>query len=357
MPPPLSHFIVNHILTHLLPPSLPLPPLLLSRSLLDRHTFIPPSVTDLDAHLSPLPSTRPISSLLRQLTIAHEQQGPVYAHDGEYFVARIRLLPIVDQGDGVDIIFEFEEREGGRGWVYRLARLSEELDPLQWEENLDAVEELRRDDKDDAVDEDGYWAGFNLPPATVIDLTDEEDYWAQYRANESGTAGTPVGVGTPGLGTPRLGTPGRGTPGLGTPELGHPGNKARKPTTSGRNNNAADSILRDKLLSTISVLLRQMWREFTSIAEGRTDVLEEKALTWLNVGREFTAIHRQETGGDVEVIRARAKMEVLSEMYEVLETEDGKNGFWRLIEEAIRTPLRAETPDDGGDAGQLGYWE
>ena len=248
----------------------------------------------------------------------------------------------------MDVIFEFEEAEGGRGWVFRLARLSEESDDLHWEEDLDAVQEMRRNDKDDEVDKDGYWAGFTQthPRAAVIDLADEEDYWVQYRANGSGTAETPVGGGTPGIATPGLGTPGLGISSIAT-----------KTTTSGNLDAAADSILRVKILSKIRVLLRQMWRDFANIAEIREDVLEEKALSWLSLGREIMASHQEEVGGDVEVIRTKAKMGTLWELYEVLDIEDGKIGFWRLIEEAIRTPLRAEAPDDGGEAEQLGYWE
>ena len=351
MPPPLPPSILDLILSHLLPPSAPLPPQLLSRSLLDRHTFLPPSPNDIDAHLSPFPSnpSQPISSRLLELTEGYEVDEAGYIHDGEVFLSRVPIRPTHSpypkgDGEGVDLIFEFEEGERGRGWLYRSARLPEH-DPteLEWVKSMDPVKPKKgrdaRAEEDEQAPED-YWAGFS-PPRKTMDLSEEtkdggeDDYWKQYGEGGMGE--------TPGIGT-------SGTPGITDIASKKNASTAQDLKTRERRS-ASDSVLHDKVVSKINVLLRQAWSEFTRDADGRQDVLEEKALLWLKVGQEV--IDRRNGEEIVGMKVMRAKLEVLAEMYGLVEDGDGE-GFWRSMEGAIRMPIKAKTP---GDSGQLGYWE
>lgn len=369
MPPPLSASIIHEIFAHLLPPTPPLPIALLSRSLLDRLTFIPPSPTDIDAHLSPFPtsssssSSHPISSRLESLTQGYEAAGPVYTYDGEVILARITLQPIPkpypdlspspDTERFVEVIFEFEDGPKARGWVYHSARLPPPGEHLEWVEDIGGV---KRPEVPDGSDIQDYWAGFTPPPSKV-GLPDgegggvgggqggEDDYWAQYGGGE--IAQTPAGE-TPGI---PIGSRKEEDTLVG---LELDSELKAKPSDSGTAY-VVDSVFRDKLISKINVQLRKMWWEFrrtTTTDEGeRSDMLEDKALVWLRLGRDCgsaTPMMSQNPAEEIAVLRG--KMEVLVEMYDLVRDDEregeGEAGFFRLLEEVIRVPRRADTVQD-----------
>jgi hypothetical protein len=326
---PLSVF--QPILSHLLPPQPPLPSGLLSRSLLDRLKFLSPDPADFDTHLTPFPSSssQPISSRLAELAAGYELDRPTYAHDGEALLARISLRPNPLGGrGGVAVIFEFEEGANGRGWVFHSARIPEDVQQLDWVEDIAAVSQKQRGEEDlgEGVALDDYWAGFT-PPTPTIELADggkeggEEDHWAKYRDAEV-------------METPLDEVPGPTDPSL--HKTVPPMQALNQPRKT-----SSDSMTREKLLGKINVLLRQMWSDFTRDASGATDVLEERALLWLKVGRGVVTSQRGDASGEEVVLRA--KMEVFAEMHELLDTgQDGDGeGFWRLIEGAIRKPVPA----------------
>ncbi|WVF71836.1 hypothetical protein IAT40_006645 [Kwoniella sp. CBS 6097] len=157
--PPLPISLITTLLPHLLPPS-PLPQELLSKSLLQRLLYIPPSMDDLDSHLTPFPPSsrkskssgqhaidahdaddadadaeldQPISTRLKELSHGHRLGQVVYTREGEEEVyAKVDILPEHENADEgkVAIWFEFEaQSEGGpgvgngRGWVYHSARI------------------------------------------------------------------------------------------------------------------------------------------------------------------------------------------------------------------------------------------
>lgn len=334
MLPPLPPSLIGQILSHLLPPSLPLPTELVSRSLLDRLAFLPPSEYDIDAHISPFPTDpdQPLSTRLHALARAHEVGRPEYTHDGELHLARILISPTaIGTDQGLFVIFEHEVGERSRGWVYHSTRLWSPTEELEWVLDVEDVKEKHAS----TTAEQDYWAGFT-PPTPRMEAPEEvvgggeEDYWKQYG---EGTGETPDVAGVEPM-KPAIAPVPEPTPEA-EPE-------PAKVTPD-------DSVLGIKLLVRINVALRKMWSAYTRDAGGREDVLVEKALTWLKLAQEDS--HEGMSEEDV----LRGKMEVLAEMYELVEN-GGEGGFRRLLEEVIRKPQTApvETP---GEGGQLGYWE
>ena len=228
------------------------------------------------------------------------------------------------------MIFEYEDAPNGRGWVYHCARLPEDVGRLDWVDDVKLVQE-KGGEKGDGLDPEDYWAGFTPPTPNAALPQDggdrgEDDYWAQYG---TGTADT-TGAGTPSLGV-----------------KGDDEARSAEQPFSTKSKTMDDSIISDKLLSKINVLLRRMWTEFTAYAEGQEDILEERAWTWLKLGRKVVdARPVDDDNREAEVLKG--KMRILLEMYDLVRADEGdEKRFWRLLEEAIRKPIHACVSDDG----------
>ena len=178
MPPPLPPQLITTILSHLLPPCPPLPPSLIAKPLLDRLTFLPPDMDDLDDrdgwfspyhrqgshpppqrqqqdrhHHQSMRSTQsgqfsqqptdfgsnPISERLERLERDYTLRSVVYTFDGESFLAKIDISPGSSSSGGggggpndddeavsggVEVLFSYEQGGKGRGWVYHATKLS-----------------------------------------------------------------------------------------------------------------------------------------------------------------------------------------------------------------------------------------
>ncbi|WWC60713.1 uncharacterized protein I303_103289 [Kwoniella dejecticola CBS 10117] len=234
IPPPLPTSLITTLLPHLLPPS-PLPQELLAKSLLQRLLYLPPSPSDLDAHLSPYPSTeaQPVSSRLTELSHGHTLSDVLYTKEEESEIfAKINILPEDGDASGsVEIWFEFEHSSSdSRGWVYHSARLPHPPHPssssssdshtfVSTPEQLSSlllVEHHPQQPDGTQYDEatirdgqapEGYWTGFDSSPSASSspsippDFDEhhqqnmEDAYWAQY----SRPATAPI---TPGIHTP-----------------------------------------------------------------------------------------------------------------------------------------------------------
>ena len=361
-PPPLPPAIQTTILSHLLPPNIPLPQQLLSKSLLQRHLYLPPSPDDVDAFLNPAPVPG-ISDLLERLAgIGWRVAKVVYAYDGEHYIA---LVKVVEEGRGegegqeVDVGFEFEGQEGekeeGRGWTYHSVHdgSSKSMSNLQWTTNPTNIvipsEEGEEQMEGGDMNEDGdgapagYWAGFS--PPTSPRLGDdgntlpqgEDDYWASY-----GKSFTPGGV----------------TPAQQTPNLSRRPTQDQIPTltfiqkpTSTVNTTPQDGLLRSRVEMKIASLLRKLW-----ISHLPSSDPELRALTYLSLARAVQSPSGSsiQNGGDES--GTREKMEVLYEVYEII--EDGQDGFMRLVEKSLSAPgggFGVESRQDS--SAQLNYWE
>jgi hypothetical protein len=360
-PPPLPPAIQTTILSHLLPPNIPLPQQLLSKSLLQRHLYLPPSPDDVDAFLNPVPVPG-ISDLLERLAgIGWRVSRVDYAHDGEHYIARVK---VVEEGRGegegqeVDVGFEFEGQEGekeeGRGWTYHSVHngSTSPLSSLNWttnQSNVSVRSEGEEQMEDDHMDENGdgapagYWAGFS--PPTSPRLGDdgnqlpqgEDDYWASY-----GKSFTPGGV----------------TPAQQTPNLSRRPTRDQVPTItsisksdSDTNTNQQDGLLRSRIEMKIASLLRKLWISHLPASDP-----EFRALTYLSLARAIQSPSTSsiQAGGDES--GTREKMAVLYEVYEVI--EDGQDGFMRLVEKSLSAPgggFGVESRQDS--SAQLNYWE
>jgi hypothetical protein len=493
-PPPLPPAVLTAILTHLLPPTFPLPPALIHPSLSQRLQFLPPDPSDIDAHLSPFPPSKsyptstfeqqspeqhqPLSSRLYALTRDHEQTHTQYSHDGEQPVARVPLRNPYEphRYDGsesentgaLDIWFAYTTpapilanpntiassstssavRPEPR-WLFHSVRLPYSPssspyatagaagdDRLTWYPspsniiNTPHFSNLQReagmDSEADPTPQD-YWRDFgpstsDLPEANAqLQLFDppdvEKSYWAQYDAGgpsqspsgqqsfnglQSFQSPFPSSVGaaavldpdhTPStdeyLMPPRtfspsggVGEPHRPLEGvMSTPVVqpnGHNGIDNDETVTDVQSGHASSlpanndhSILRQKLLATISSQLNQAWSLFSRNAResGNDDEFEECALRWLRLGRGVCDdgdgggggknnghVIRSDSVGDALDIKVLATMRTLSAVYGVLGdqgtmyvngtvtstkadtpgTAVAHDGFWRLVEGAIK---------------------
>jgi len=314
-----------------------------------------------DAFLNPAPVPG-ISDLLERLAgIGWRVSKVDYAHDGEHYIARVK---VVEEGRGegegqeVDVGFEFEGQEGekqeGRGWTYHSVHDSSltPLSNLDWTTNPSSItirSEGEEQMEDDLMNENGdgapagYWAGFS--PSTSPRLGDddnqlpqgEDDYWASY-----GKSFTPGGV----------------TPAQQTPNLSRRPTQDQVPTipsisksSPDTNVNQQDGLLRSRVEMKIASLLRKLW-----ISHLPTSDPELRALTYLSLARAIQSFSTSsiQTGGDES--GTREKMQVLYEIYEVI--EDGQDGFMRLVEKSLSAPgggFGVESRQDS--SAQLDYWE
>jgi hypothetical protein len=321
-----------------------------------------------DAFLNPAPVIG-ISDLLERLAgIGWAVARVDYAHDGEHFLARVK---VVEEGRGegegqeVDVTFEFEgtegEKEEGRGWTYHSVHdgSSSPTSNLDWTSNpinivmrTEGEEPMDENDMNGNGNEDapsGYWAGFSPPTSPRMDddgntlPQGEDDYWASY-----GKSFTPGGV----------------TPANQTPHISRRPTQEKVPTlTSITNSNsnfnsnsnkspAQDGLLRSRIEMKIASLLRKLW-----ISHLPTSDPELRALTYLSLARAIQSPSDSTASplaGDDS--GTKEKMEVLYEIYEVI--EDGQDGFMRLVEKSLSAPgggFGVESRQDS--SAQLNYWE
>ncbi|WVW82671.1 hypothetical protein I302_104682 [Kwoniella bestiolae CBS 10118] len=215
--PPLPISLITALLPHLLPPS-PLPQEFLSKSLLQRLLYLPPSPSDLDSHLSPFPAddAQPISTRLNELSHGHRLGDIQYTKELDEVYARINILPehdgLIENSVEVWLEFEYGNSES-RGWVYHSARIPSTTAHtfVSSPEQLSIISETEAQN-DDTIQYDidngnneapsGYWTAFDSPtssPSPHTDILDdqhvEDAYWAQY----SRPATAPI---TPGIHTP-----------------------------------------------------------------------------------------------------------------------------------------------------------
>ncbi|WWC89664.1 uncharacterized protein L201_004589 [Kwoniella dendrophila CBS 6074] len=232
IPPPLPLSLITTLLPHLLPPS-PLPQELLSKSLLQRLLYLPPSPEDLDSHLSPFPSSdngteQPFSSRLQELTHGHRlSEKTLYTKEGDEIYAKLSILPEhydknENENASIEIWFEFESSttspQESRGWVYHSARIPTtnsihhfvstpgELSSINLDAQITTTEFTGNDnDQNNLEAPEGYWTAFDSPPSTnslSLPLTEHEhdndaSYWAQY--SRPATAPITPGIHTPGF--------------------------------------------------------------------------------------------------------------------------------------------------------------
>ncbi|WVQ86172.1 hypothetical protein IAT38_008340 [Cryptococcus sp. DSM 104549] len=458
--PALPPTLLTDILPHLLPPS-PLPQELLSKSLLQRLLYLPPSPSDLDAHLSPFPSSedQPVSSRLRELARGHKWGVAEYTREGEEVFARM-VVEKEEGGDGVEVWFEYEgEVAGGqgRGWVYHSARVQvargglvgDKGDEQQWVSSPSALPpaELPSPDSPSAAEDADplaapadYWAAFDdaegekhtqtslpsypngnghahtnghsihfdLPPSPGFEAQAAEDaYWAMY--SRPATAPITPGIRTPGaplahsdsnpgpdghsLTNGHVTAPGpapfhphNAHPQSSLETYFHPTTKAPAhldPTAAKLHESLAQLGLaqsqalangaavmdlaprgiwretsedvRARVRGKIGSGLNSLWTGFAAGAEG--EEREEKAMEWLRVARGVMdpsaspVLAGSSAGGwggaggvSTEVLKA--KLEVMVDMYEVLNEEEEVQGLWRMVEGVIKRGAVEQEEDE-----------
>lgn len=249
--PPLPPAIQTSILSHLLPPQLPLPQHLLAKSLLQRHLYLPPSPDDLDSFLSPIPEVGVCELLERLVGTGWRVRRVRYGCDGESILAKVEIgeegvnlheseveYPHGSVGTegigpgtmsgGVDVLFEWEEGKDGRGWCYLSCtshKGPESTSTLEWtsdptsirnpnitsdtpsSEMVSPQKQEQELDSGDVKAPEGYWTGFSPPSSPSLrpegggegEGEGEDDYWASYdKAYTPAASGRATPMPTPG---------------------------------------------------------------------------------------------------------------------------------------------------------------
>jgi len=371
------------ILSHLIPPCPPLPPQALSRTFIDRLTFLPPDEDDLDAHLTPFAMAKnalnphALHYALSQLSGGLKVNDTEYAHDGEMTIARTRLQPGYAYGDDsseadVEAYFEHEDGDKGRGWVYRGAALGSANvgSAWDWKSRVDDVHVGYGSNYSYTADNDApedYWAGFTPPGerAQLPDEDNEDDYWAQYGAGASApTAGMDVEVDNDADAAPSepvepitpptatIPTPDPAATlslllsGLGVDkqqQLDH--EREREAAANPTGTSPKDSVLEQKVRAKVRAQLMRAWTAFAADQDA-----ESAGFEWLRTARAIAdkpswgAASTVGGGFDVRSAVVQARIEAAKDMYDVLAPEP--EGFFRLCEEAIR---QHSPPMQGGD--------
>jgi hypothetical protein len=201
----------------------------------------------------------------------------------------------------------------------------------------------------------GYWAGFSPPTSPRMDEDGnqlpqgEDDYWASY-----GKSFTPGGV-TPAVQQSPAASRRQTMDLTAHPEEEEESNIKSTSRTPPQEN--GDGLLRSRMEMKIASLLRKLWISYLPSSDP-----ELRALTFLSLARAVQSPSSDRlpinSGADDE--GTRGKMEVLYEVYEVIQDGD-QEGFMRLVEKSLTAP--------GGSMGgfgvanrqdssaQLNYWE
>jgi hypothetical protein len=208
-PIPISPHTINLILQYIAPPSQlarPIPPHLLSRSLLQRHIFLEISPEDSSSYLSwPSPGRDRAIQLLESLPMPLDELSPDflvgYAVDPEHAYAHVHVNSTGD--DGLRLLFEWDGQES---WKYHDSNVMPfpagtrpslgDIPTSAAVPNPIPISEFAKEkqdkggDSDAKNDDDDYWNLYGmgddndaqLPSSTSKDETDasEDAYWAQY---------------------------------------------------------------------------------------------------------------------------------------------------------------------------------
>ena len=338
-----------------------------------------------------------------------------YATDGEHSLARVVVSDLAsssesdgrgyaegeESGISVEVVMLFElgaedianalddtpldnvqqGDEGGSGsagkggWKFHaaLSHPSQHTSPLEWFDGPVAPPTHPDDDHHNAIDmgdtaaPHDYW-GPPSPPSSshtshlplVLHHADDEDaYWASY------------GPSTPYAATPQMSRQPSAHALPHTKSNGHSHIQKPVPVSlptstdahsngNGSRGESAEWMIK-RLDQRIGAVLRKLWLEFSggqSEEESLSgDVLEERALAWLRLTREWTAIKPHTNGftptspdtSEDEHAVLRGKIQVLQEVH----SEVGDD-FWRLVEGAVR--MQPEVEVDAEEA-QRSYWE
>ena len=336
--------VVDRVLSYLIPPSPPIPEELTAKPLLQRLAFLPPHPDDLDALLSPLPTSRPpregspanpLTDVLRMLHRGHVRGPTRYAWDGELFLAKCPLMSDDQSGSScVDVMFAHENGLASRGWVFHGVTLPDSY-ALKWSEHAEDVSiDLTSDPGDIDRDADDFWRDFDgeakEKPGGSDAEGDEANYWQSYGiANDI----------TPGAQTPEMSSPfalanKRSTDHLQDPQATLSKLDASKvPTDDGA----------DKIKSKIQTLLRKAWASWAGDV-GDPGQMEERALGWFRHCREATEDETtaRETTGDMDVVALTTTAKVLKETMDVFDSSGAE--FWQMVEEAVRLPRSLAMP-------------
>lgn len=349
---PLPLDIRDRILSHLIPPTPPLPPELLSRDFLERLAFLPPAPDDIDGQLSPF--TSPSPNALAEALAACELSPPSatqYTYDGT-MMARTLVQPAdylsaADDRKTVEIGFEQDE---DRGWVYRGSKFSIGGDDDGWYSDVEEVPVQPAEAKEERDEVKDYWAGWSSPESdsTGIQEQDDEDaYWAQYgagppqpeypapspRAHSPAPYTAPAPVASP----PKAAS-------SGSPDIDSITSQTAALSTS------QPSLLEEKLVAKLKCQLLKAWAQF----RGSSPADDECAvLAWLRVCRNVnsrpawgfvsTEVENDEADevhpgmhqdAEVKEMILRTRVENIRDIFEVLGKD--KSEFWRWCEEAIR---------------------
>ncbi|KAI9455860.1 hypothetical protein F5148DRAFT_1288157 [Russula earlei] len=219
-PVPLSPYSIHLILRYISPPSQltsPIPPNLLSPSLLQRHSLLEISPEDPSSYLSWPSSGRDRAiQLLESLPMPLDELAPDflvgYTVDREHAYAHVHVKPTGD--DGLRLVFEWD---GEESWKYHNSNVmpfppatrpspSEALadaasDPISLPGEKKGKDGNGDGDSDHDDDDDDYWDSYGagddigpqpLPSSSKNDADASEDaYWAQY-ASVQGTADSTI---------------------------------------------------------------------------------------------------------------------------------------------------------------------
>jgi hypothetical protein len=201
-PVPISPHTINLILQYIAPPSQlvrPIPPHLLSRSLLQRHVFLEISPEDSASYLSwPSPGRDRAIQLLESLPMPLDELSPDflvgYAVDPEHAYAHVHVNSTGD--DGLRLLFEWDGQESWKYHDSNVMPFPAGTRPSLGDIPVGAavpspipISEFG-EEKQDKGDDDDYWNSYGmeddnaaqLPSSTSKDETDasEDAYWAQY---------------------------------------------------------------------------------------------------------------------------------------------------------------------------------
>lgn len=404
-PPPLPPDLIEHILEDYLLPlqSSLIPANLLSSTLAHRITYISPDPTDHESHLSPYPPQPHPQAPLASSHLAHLHSAArgassiQYATDGEHPLARVIVSDLASgsesdaEAPSVEVLMLFEmgaediattlddgpvepvqqvDAAGGAGkgsWKFHAAlpHPSPHTSSLSWLDTPVAPPIQPDESPSDHIDlgstaaPHDYWgppsppSSSTTPPSILHHADDEDAYWASY------------GPSTPYGGTPQMSRQPSAHAVPHAKSNGHlPTSAAAPPISADTQSNGSQGESTEwmvkRLDQRIGGVLRKLWLEFSGGESEDSlgpDVLEERALAWLRLTREWTTTnphangHRpaspEEPGDGLAVLKG--KVQVLQEVY----SEVGDD-FWRLVEGAIR--MQPEVEVDAEEAQRL-YWE
>ncbi|WOO80928.1 uncharacterized protein LOC62_03G004457 [Vanrija pseudolonga] len=343
-PPPLPNDVRDAILSHLLPPAPPLPVELLARSFIERLTFLPPAEDDIDAQLSPFPTggtpldPNPLATALDALSGGFTLHPTQYTFDGEMLLARSVISPEHGYGGAVETQFEHDAK---RGWTYRgskpkfsLGDDEHDADHRGWVSHIENVSY-----SDDTAPED-YWAGFT-PPSQRAELpgdNDEDDYWAQYGAGAEPEreVQTPAKSNIAVAGPETAATLSLFLQGLVAKEDDEAAETEAPAPAPVEKEPSPPGVLEQKIRAKVRNILMRAWSAFAADTDA-----EAAGFDWLRICRGVNERPSWGNGATTDAYFADARTAVLTARVEAAKevfsaVDDSRDGFWRLVEDAIK---------------------